>query len=188
MTNLMASLTKKIIKGRAYYYLRECQRVDGKPKIVWQKYLGPADQFIERLKSSTPVAPESVSLREFGASAACFEIAKQLGVTAVIDRHVPKRKDEGLSVGEYVLLSALNRCVAPRSKSKIGAWHKKTVLSRLIPAKASQLTSQRFWDNMDRITEKEIILIERELSENAVRRFGLDLRCLLFDATNFFTF
>ena len=35
----MASLTKKIIKGRAYYYLRECQRVNGKPKIIWQKYL-----------------------------------------------------------------------------------------------------------------------------------------------------
>ena len=29
----MASLTAKRIKGRTYYYLRECQRVDGKPKI-----------------------------------------------------------------------------------------------------------------------------------------------------------
>jgi len=31
----MPSLTKKIIRGRAYYYARECKRVDGKPKIVW---------------------------------------------------------------------------------------------------------------------------------------------------------
>ena len=33
----MPSLTKKMIKGRAYYYLRQCQRVDGKPKIVKTK-------------------------------------------------------------------------------------------------------------------------------------------------------
>ena len=29
----MASLTPKVIGGRTYYYVRECQRVDGKPKI-----------------------------------------------------------------------------------------------------------------------------------------------------------
>ena len=32
----MASLTKKKINGRIYYYARECKRVNGKPKIVWQ--------------------------------------------------------------------------------------------------------------------------------------------------------
>jgi hypothetical protein len=30
----MPSLTKKIIRGKAYYYLRECRRVNGRPKIV----------------------------------------------------------------------------------------------------------------------------------------------------------
>jgi hypothetical protein len=29
----MASLTPKTLKGRTYYYARECQRVNGKPKI-----------------------------------------------------------------------------------------------------------------------------------------------------------
>lgn len=184
----MASLTKKIVKGRAYYYLRECQRVDGKPKITWQKYLGPADQLIERLKNPALGAPQRAVLREFGASQACFNIATRLNVVDVIDRHVPKRKDEGLSVGQYMLLAALNRCIAPASKTKMASWHKGSVLSRLIPATEAQLTSQRFWDNMDRVGQQEILAIERDLSKNAVQEFGLDLRCLLFDATNFFTF
>lgn len=41
---------------------------------------------------------------------------------------------------------------------------------------------------MERVDEKAIRDIEREISATAVSRFGLDLRCLLFDATNFFTF
>ncbi len=36
----MASLTAKQIHGHTYYYARFCQRVDGKPKIVRQVYLG----------------------------------------------------------------------------------------------------------------------------------------------------
>jgi hypothetical protein len=48
----MPSLTKKIIKGKPYYYARECRRVDGKPKIVWQKYLGRAEDIIRQRTSS----------------------------------------------------------------------------------------------------------------------------------------
>jgi hypothetical protein len=33
------STVKKAIRAKPYYYVRECKRVDGKPKIVWQKYL-----------------------------------------------------------------------------------------------------------------------------------------------------
>ena len=36
MTYNMASITKKMIRGKPYYYARECKRVKGKPKIVWQ--------------------------------------------------------------------------------------------------------------------------------------------------------
>jgi transposase len=181
----MPSLTKKIIAGRAYYYLRECKRIDGKPKIVWQQYLGTAEALADRLVSPTP---RSAVIREFGASMACFKLAEELRVVEVIDRHCGKRTDAGLSVGQYMLISALNRCIAPLSKKRIGVWYQKTVLPRLIPAKTRQLSSQRFWDNMDRIDAEAITKIEDEISKIAVTQFGLDLRCLLFDATNFFTF
>src|SRR4030042_968191 len=181
----MASLTKKLIGGKPHYYLRECRRVNGKPKIVWQEYIGTPQQLVLRL---TRPDPQEAVIREFGALVAAFHIAQQLDIVATIDRHVPKRGTQGPTVGQYLLVATVNRCVAPRSKAQIGDWYEKTVLPRLIGIKASQLSSQRFWDNMERVDEKAIVTIEQKISATAVSRFGLDLRCLLFDATNFFTF
>ncbi len=39
----MASISGKKINGHTYYYLREVARVDGKPKVVSQRYLGKAE-------------------------------------------------------------------------------------------------------------------------------------------------
>jgi transposase len=181
----MPSLTKKIIRGKPYYYLRESQRVGGKPKIVSTIYLGPPQRLLDRLLRPEPLR---VALTEFGASAAVFALAQALDVVATIDCHVPKRGALGASVGQYLLVAALNRCVAPCSKAQIGDWYAKTALRRLLPLAAGQLTSQRFWDNMTRVTAEHIAAIEQDLARTAVARFGLDLRCLLFDATNFFTF
>jgi len=181
----MPSLTKKLIRGRPYYYLRECQRVDGKPKIIWQQYLGSPAELVQRLQGG---GAQKAVIREFGASAACLKIARQLDVVGCIDRLVRKRSTQGVSVGQYVLIAVLNRCVAPCSKTQLGAWFEQTVLPRLLGVRASQLSSQRFWDNMDRLDEPAIARIGCELTDTAVRQFGLDLRCLLFDATNFFTF
>lgn len=178
------SLTRKTIAGHEYYYLRECRRVDGKPKIVWTAYLGTAKALVERLLRPRPEPPE---IFEFGASAALYDVARELDVVGIIDRHIPK-KSSGPSVGQYLLLAALNRCVAPASKSKLARWYGGSVLRRLLGLEPRQLTSQRFWDNMDRVTEEALGRIDRDLAQAAVTRFGLDLRCLLFDATNFFTF
>jgi transposase len=127
-------------------------------------------------------------MREFGGSVAACSIAEALDIVATVDRPVPKRGHRGPSVGQYLLLAALNRCVAPQSQSQIGAWYEKTALARILPFAADQLTNQRFWDNMEQLSSDQIAAIEQELAHTAVTRFGLDLNCLLFDATNFFTF
>ena len=181
----MPSLAKKIIRGRPYYYLRECRRVDGKPKIVWQQYLGSPADLVQRLQGG---AVQHAVIREFGASSACLALARQLDVVGIVDRILPKRSKSGLSVGQYVLICILNRCIAPCSKARVSEWYEQTVLPRLLGVRASQLTSQRFWDNLDRFDDGAIRSIERELAGRVVKAFGLDLRCLLFDATNFFTF
>ena len=181
----MPSLTKKIIRGKPYYYLRECQRVDGKPKIVSTIYLGPPQSILDRLMRPEPA---QVAIYEFGASAAVWDMAQAIDLLATMDRHVPKRGSQGPSVGQYILIAALNRCLAPCSKAQIADWYQKTALRRLLPLSNGQLTSQRFWDNMERVGAKQIAAIERDLARATVSRFGLDLHCLLFDATNFFTF
>jgi hypothetical protein len=50
----MASLTKKKISGHIYYYARESKRIDGKPKIVWQKYLGKIEDIIKAVETPMP--------------------------------------------------------------------------------------------------------------------------------------
>jgi Ribonuclease G/E len=64
----MASLTKKVINGRPYYYLRETARVGGRSKVVRQVYLGRAEDIERRLAETAE--PRSVISRSFGAAAA----------------------------------------------------------------------------------------------------------------------
>ncbi|MGB6366746.1 MAG: IS1634 family transposase, partial [Thermoanaerobaculia bacterium] len=185
----MASLVKKRIRGHSYYYARESQRIDGKPKIVWQKYLGRAQDIIDAMtgEAAAPPAPQQAFVSDFAALAALYDLARRLRVVETIDHHVPKR-GRGPSVGTYLLVAALNRCVAPCSKAGIAEWFEATVLRRLLGLEARQLTSQRFWDNMDRVSRENLVAVERDLAAQLVREFDLDLQRVLFDATNFFTF
>src|SRR5437660_11167722 len=141
----MPSLTKKIIRGKPYYYLRECQRVAGKPKIVSTIYLGPRQSILDILMRPEPA---QLAIYEFGASAAVWDMAQAIDLLATIDRHVPKRASQGPSVGQYLLMAAFNRCMAPCSKAQIADWYQKTALRRLLTLSSWQLSSQRFWGNM----------------------------------------
>lgn len=192
MTYSMASIIKKTIRGRAYYYARECRRVDGKPTIVWQKYLGRADDIIAALAPpqpdiNPPARPREAVITDFGAVVALYDLAQQLQLSDSIDRHVPKT-GSGPSVGTYLLLAAINRCVAPCSKVQMARWFEGTALRRLLKVRPQQLTSQRFWDHMARVSPEAIEHIERDLTDHLVRHFDIDVRRVLFDATNFFTF
>ena len=189
MTYDMVSIIKKSIGGKLYYYARECRRVDGKPKIVWQKYLGKAEDIVAAVGQPQPPSVVSTVVTEFGAVAALFDLAQRLHLVEHIDRHVPPgRGPAGLSVGTYLLVAALNRIVEPRSKAKIAGWFEGTVLRRVLHIRPEQLTSQRFWDHMDRVSASAIVAIERDLTVHLVKEFALDIRQVLFDATNFFTF
>ena len=136
MTYGMASIIKKTIRGKIYYYARECRRVDGKPKIVWQKYLGKADDIVAALAHppvpATAAPPQHAWLCEFGAVVALFDLAQRLRLVEFIDRHVPAgHGPPGPSVGTLLLVATLHRCVEPRSKAQIAAWFARTALRRL---------------------------------------------------------
>jgi transposase len=70
----------------------------------------------------------------------------------------------------------------------LARWFEGTALRRLLDVRPQQLTSQRFWDHMARVSPRAIELIERDLTGHLVRHFEIDVRRVLFDATNFFTF
>lgn len=184
----MPSLTRKTIKGHSYYYVRHCQRVDGKPKIVKTTYLGSLDNILQALDSAQmPPAPKTAEVLAFGDITALYDQAVQLDLVNLIDTQVTKR-DQGLTVGQYMLLAALNRAAAPTSKSQLAHWYRKTILTRLLPASAAQLSSQAFWNHMDLISEEDIQGIETQLSQRLINQFKLNLRTLVYDGTNFFTY
>lgn len=184
----MPSLTKKILKGRPYFYARWCQRVDGRPKIVKTLYLGPLDNIIQALQASqAPIPPQKAHIARFGDVAALYDQALQIGLVELIDSQLPKRQ-QGLSPGQYLLLAAINRAACPTSKAQLGDWYRQTILPRLLPATPAQLSSQAFWNHMDRITEADIQKIEQKLSQTLIQKLQLNLRTLVYDGTNFFTY
>jgi transposase len=181
----MASLTKKVINGRPYYYLRETARVGGRSKVVKTTYLGRAEDLLARLEAARG-EPKAVVVRSFGAVAAALSVARELSVAEAIDQACPNAL--GVSVGQLLCLAAINRAVSPRSKRQLGDWHARTALARLEPLPAKALCSQRFWDAMDRLDEAQIARAEEAIVKRGVERFGIALDTLIYDTTNFATF
>ena len=94
----MATITHKMKKGRPYYYAVQCARVEGKPRIVWQKYLGTVEAIVARTESAKPPKPKEAVLFEAGGVAGLLRIAQRLGLMDLIDEAAPKR-DQGPTVG-----------------------------------------------------------------------------------------
>lgn len=182
----MATIQKKSSRGHTYWQIVESRRINGKPRPIVLMHLGTAEGLLRRLQEGTG-KPIKAKVIQFGALAALWNIAEELDVTATIDRHIGKR-NQGLSCGQYILMAALNRCVAASSKSSLYEWYRKTVLHRLIPTSRRLLTSQRFWDHMSYLDEHRIAKIEEALTLRLIEHFKIDLQTLLFDATNFDTF
>lgn len=179
------AIIKKKFGNRVYLYEVVVKRINGKPRIVNQKYLGRADEVTGK-PVKKPMA-HSARVYEFGAIAALLNIAKEIKLAEVINEVAAKR-EQGISVGEYILLAALNRAVSPRSKNQLWDWYRSTMLWRYCGYKKKLLRSQRFWDHMNVVSKKDIQEIEARLTENIISKFGIDLRCLIYDATNFHTY
>ena len=185
----MPSLTPKIIGGHTYYYARYCQRVDGKPKIVRQIYLGKIDDLVAAAEHSRqPPQPFETEVAAFADIAALFDIAQRLDLVQLIDSILPAKRHQGLSVGQYLLLAAINRAVSPASKLQFADWYRQTALARLLPADPAALSSQNFWNHMDVVNADHVLECEKQITQRLIQRFQLDLRALVYDGTNFFTY
>src|SRR6266699_3479938 len=185
----MPSLTPKIIGGHTYYYARYCQRVDGKPKIVRQVYLGKIDDLVAAAeRSQQPPQPLETEIAAFADVAALFDIAQRLDLGQLLDSVLPAKRHQGLSSGQYLLLAAINRAVSPTSKLQFADWYQQTVLTRLLPADPAALSSQNFWNHMDLVTAEHVLECEKQITQRLIQRFQLDFRALVYDGTNFFTY
>jgi transposase len=186
----MAYLVGKKQDGKTYYYLTESARVDGKPRIVSQQYLGSAEEIAQRLSESGPGEPDRSQHLSFGDVAAVWSVLERLGVAGIIDEVVgSRRSDAALSVGTYIALATLNRVVAPCSKLAFGDWWSTTAGDRLLQrAPVAAFDHRRFWDAMDTISDEQLIEVERRIVARMVEEFELDVSGLVLDMTNFATY
>ena len=184
-----AYLVGKKQDGKTYYYLTESARVNGKPRIVSQEYLGSADELAKRLSETGPGEPDRTRHLGFGDLAAVWGMLDRLGVIEIVDDVVGvRRSDAGASVGTYIALAALNRVVAPTSKLGFSDWWDTTAGGRLVKMPQGALDHRRFWDAMNAISPKQLIEIERRITERMVETFEVDISGLALDMTNFATF
>lgn len=185
----MASIVGKKQDGRAYYYLVESARVDGKPRIVSQRYLGSAEEIEARLSQTGPGEPDRTRHLAFGDVAAVWSMLQRLKVAEIVDDVVgARRQDAAASVGTYLALAALNRVVDPCSKRRFSQWWKTTAGDRWVRLPAAALDHRRFWDAMDSVSETQLQHIERRVVAAMVEVFGVDLSGLVLDMTNFATY
>ena len=183
---LMGSIIRKKIKGNTYYYYVESKRVDGKPKLVNQKYLGNAEALRDKCTCSLQENALYSDIAAFGDITLLYDLAQRLDIAGMIDRIVPKRK-QGVSVGEYILTASLNRAVCPTSKNGLKEWYADTCLPLVTGHRPSDFTAQNFWNNTD-ITLESLRAIEEAIVEKVVTQYKLDANRLIYDATNFFTY
>ena len=201
----MASLQRVRVRGQSYWRIVQSKRVNGKPRPVVVAYLGKPDELLARLRGKDALSLQS---RSHGAVAALYTLAKELDLAGSIDRHlarsgrrvrrrprglppgipVPPVRNDGLTVGESLLLAAIGRACHATSKRGFATWARTTTLNELAQVDVERLTSQHFWDQMDQLPIEAVAPIEKELLGRVLDRFQLPVDTLLYDATNFFTF
>jgi len=195
---IMASLIGKRKKKKTYYYVVESARVNGRPRIVHQSYLGSAEKVAALVQDRTAPLPLSASRRELGLPGALWLAAQQSGVFALL-QSLWGQPRSGPSPAHYLLLAAFHRLAAPGPKTEVADWYRQTVLHPLWGFPPDRFSAQSFWDCFEQLCpEKEAAAQSEEgdpLEEAQRQLLGLwkeqqlvSRRLLAYDTTNFHTF
>lgn len=211
----MATIIKRTINGRNYYYISRSYRVkepgsapgkgpwSGKSRVrSEQVYLGTVEEVLRKIQQKA--SPEIVRTRSFGIEAAAVRIIQELDLINIIDRHVEKRH-QGLSVGQYLAVALINRIVRPTSRAGIADWAATSALPSMMKIDPRLLKSKNFWDAFDKMlaepTESErstdpspevlddqvIQDIELDVWEQLRTLYDVPMDPVLYDTTNYFT-
>jgi len=193
----MASLVAKKKGNKLYYYVVESARVDGKPRIVHQAYLGTAEKLAEMVRDRTAPVPLAATTREFGLPAALWAAAQQTGVWDLLQSLWPSPRS-GPSPAHYLLLAAIHRICQPGPKTEVPDWYRSSILSTLWEFPAERFTSQAFWDAFEQILpegHEALSPADDPLEQAQLRLLGVwkekqlvSRRLLAYDTTNFYTY
>jgi len=193
----MPSLVAKKKGNQLYYYVVESARVEGKPRIVHQAYLGTAEKLAEMVRDRTAPIPVAASMREFGLAASLWSVAQQTGVWDLLQSLWPAPRS-GPSHAHYLLLAAIHRVGQPGPKTEVAEWYRKSILSALWDFSPERFTSQAFWDAFEQIlpeAQQDLPVEQDPLEKAQLALLGLwkekqlvSRRLLAYDTTNFYTY
>jgi len=169
-------------------YVREIARVDGKPKVVSQVYLGSPER-VAGLAKGSEARLLKIKVEEFGALWVAKKMDEDIGLSAIIDGVVPRApRETGPSIGEYFLYCVWNRMIEAVSKNRLSQWYDRTAIQQIRPVDISDLSSKRYWEKWDRVSEKDLKTITQLFFKKIWELESPDADCLLFDTTNYYTF
>jgi transposase len=184
----MAHFHVKKKKGRPYLYVREIARVDGRPKVVSQIYIGSPER-VAGLASGIEKGTVKIKVEEFGALWLAQQMDQDIELAAIIDNIVPRAaRETGPSIGEYFLYCMWNRMVEAVSKNRLSRWYGRTAVQQIRPVDIGELTSKRYWEKWDRVSEKALQTIAQTFFKHIWQLEFPNADCLLFDTTNYYTF
>jgi transposase len=184
----MAHFHIKTKKGRPYLYVREIARVDGKPKVISQIYIGSPER-IAGLARSPDTDIQQLKVEEFGALWLAYQIDRDIDLCSIIDTIIPPAdREKGPSVGEYFLYCVFNRMVQAVSKNKLADWYQKTAIQQIRAVDLGALTSKRYWEKWDRVSETDLRRVAQAFFDRLWRVESPAADCLLFDTTNYYTY
>ena len=184
----MAHFHIKKKKGRPYLYVREIARVGGKPKVISQTYIGPPER-VAQMATGEMKQEKILRVEEFGALWLAKQIDSDIDLAQIVDEVIPRDpRETGPSVGEYFLYSVFNRMVEPRSKNRLVDWYRSTAIQHIRPVDIEELTSARYWEKWNRVTQDALETIARRFFKRIWEVETPKADCLLFDTTNYYTF
>src|ERR1700689_1855986 len=189
----MASLIARKKANKLYYYVVESARVYGKPRIVHQTYLGPAEKVAALVKDRTAPVPLEATAVDLGLPGSLWLAARQTGVFSLLESLWPQPRS-GPSPAHYLLLAAIHRICQPGPKTEVSDWYDRTVLHSLWKIPPQRFTSQAFWDAFEQILPEkssgEDSLEDAQLRLLALwkQKPGVSRRLLAYDTANFYTY
>jgi len=191
----MASLVSKKKGNQRYYYVVHSARVDGKPRIVHQAYLGNAEKVAALVQDRTAPVPLAATLRDFGIPGALWLAAQRTGLFAVLESLWPQPRS-GPGPAHYLLLAAIHRICQPGPKTEVSDWYGHTILQPLWGFPPERFSSQAFWDCFEQIQPEHPPPGQPDALEEAqLRSVGwwkekqmVSHRLLAYDTTNFYTY
>jgi len=118
----VATLQRKKVNNKWYWYIVESKRVNGKPRPIVLKYIGKTERLIKMLMGKAAFGRIRVKSFMYGSIYGFLKVSEEIGLLEIYEKYLPVQKRDGLSVGESLLLCSIYRVCIPGSKRAFAEW------------------------------------------------------------------